>query len=834
MDVLRFSGLWKRVGAIVAVGAILAFWRFTARVPAVPQHPLRVGFESNPPVQIRTDSGFSGLGVETVNEAAKRAGIKLEWVETGTSSEEAFRRGLVDLWPLMVNLPDRRKYIHFARPWMHSSNALMVLEGAPPPGDDFQGRIAVYKMPLHLRLLHERFPKAQIVETTSVPGVAKQVCIGAVTAGFFEARVAFSQLREKPPECSSAALRVINLNDLRFQAGLASTFEAARAADKIQVEIDNMFRDGSLSVLIARYSYFGLDDTWASYERMAVAERWRLLTWVGCGLVLVAGVTLWLASSLRQRKRAEAALRESEGRFRSLANTAPVMIVASGPDGHATFFNKTWLDFTGRTAEQALGYGWLESVHPEDRAHTLSEYSCSLAAQKNCRIEYRLRRNDGEYRYVMCSGVPRLELDGRFAGYIASCLDLTEIKSAQEEALNRQHLESLGVLAGGIAHDFNNLLGGTLAYCELAQAKLAEGAALDDELRQIQASAIRGSEIVRQLMIFAGSERGTLEPVDVSSLVEEMLELLKVSVSKHAVLKTSLAKALPPVRGNSAQIRQVVMNLVTNASEAIGDRDGVIRVLTERVAVSSNSGSPQWANLPEGDYLWLMVSDTGCGMAPETQSRAFDPFYTTKFAGRGMGLAVVQQIVRQLGGAIHVVSSLGHGTTVNIALPCAAETAHAGYVNDLIRPRSWEAKVQNGQTILVVEDEPVLLAGVSKVLRRNGFSVIEAKDGSAGLEQVRAHQKHIDAMLLDITLPGVSSREIFEEADKLRPDLVVILTSAYSEDSVRTLFAGLIVEHFIRKPFRIDDLVSLLRRTLSARSAAARVVLPETRSSTGV
>jgi two-component system, cell cycle sensor histidine kinase and response regulator CckA len=158
---------------------------------------------------------------------------------------------------------------------------------------------------------------------------------------------------------------------------------------------------------------------------------------------LVAGLTLWMAGSLRQRKRAEVALRESEGRFRNLANTAPVMIVASDKDGHATFFNKTWLDFTGRTMEQKLGYGWIEGVHLEDREDALAKYSTSFNERGLCKIEYRLRRADGEYRYVICSGVPRFEPTGAFAGYIASCLDLTDIRSAQEEARARQNLESL-------------------------------------------------------------------------------------------------------------------------------------------------------------------------------------------------------------------------------------------------------------------------------------------------------------------------------------------------------------------------------------------------------
>jgi PAS domain S-box-containing protein len=826
MDLLRHFKRWNRVGAILGAGgiaALLALGYFTVRTPPVPQRPLRIGFENNPPVQIRTENGFSGLGVEIVSRAAKRAGIKLDWVETGASSEESLRKGLVDLWPLMVDLPDRRKYVHFAAPWMHSGNVMLFLESTPSPGRNFRGRIAAFKIPVNIRLLRNQFPEAQIVETQTIHDVLKQVCTGASAAGFFEARVAQSELRDKPPECSSAELRLQTNPDQRRQAGLASTFEAAGAADRIQREIDNMFRDGTLAVLIAKYSYFGLDDTWASYERVESQRRWEWLTWAGCGLLLATGVTFWQAGSLRQRKRVEAALRENERRFRNLANSAPVMIVASGPDGRASFLNKTWLDFTGRKNEQELGYGWIENVHPDDRDRTRAGYASSFDARGNCNLEYRLRRADGEYRYVMCSGVPHFEPNGVFAGYIASCIDLTDIRKAQEEARERQNLESLGVLAGGIAHDFNNLLGGALAYSELAQAKVDEGASPEDELAQIGKMAIRGSEIVRQLMIFAGNERGDIELLDVSSLVSEMLELLKVSISKHAFLKTDLGQGLSAVRGNSAQLQQVVMNLVTNASEALGDRDGVIHVLTERVAAGSIPDVLAARSLPDGEYLRLEVADSGCGMTLETQSRVFDPFFSTKFAGRGMGLAVVQRIVRRLGGAIHVVSSVGQGTSVQILLPCVAEATQARGGRGAVRINPAELNRPMAGAVLIVEDEASLLSAVSKALKRKGFSVIQASDGSSALEVIRSYKDGIDAMLLDITLPGASSREVFEEAKRLRPGMVAILTSAYSRERATASFAGFTVDYFIRKPFGIESLVALLRDALGAHPSPAQI-----------
>ena len=221
--------------------------------------------------------------------------------------------------------------------------------------------------------------------------------------------MALTLLREKLPECASVALRVRTIPGLTFDAGLASTFESAAAADAIEREIDNMFRDGILAVLIAKYAYFGLDDTWASYEQLDAEKKWRWFTWAICGLVFALALILRQASSLRQRKLAEATLRESEESLRNLANTVPVMIISSGPDGKATFFNKIWLDFTGRTIEQELGSGWIEDVHPDDRDRTMVGYASSLQTRGNCKLEYRLRRADGEYRHILCNGVPRFK-----------------------------------------------------------------------------------------------------------------------------------------------------------------------------------------------------------------------------------------------------------------------------------------------------------------------------------------------------------------------------------------------------------------------------------------
>jgi signal transduction histidine kinase len=243
---------------------------------------------------------------------------------------------------------------------------------------------------------------------------------------------------------------------------------------------------------------------------------------------------------------------------------------------------------------------------------------------------------------LTCTPEVSLDEEGLPERMFGSCQDITDFRHAQQEGFARQNLENLGTLASGIAHDFNNLLGGVLAQADLALAELADGSSPEQELKRIREVAIRSSEIVRQLMIYAGKESEVFGPVDVSRIVEEMLELLKVSVSKHAALETDLAADLPAVRASASQIRQIVMNLITNSSEAIGETDGVIRVTTERVTVVRDRSGATPQRVAEGDYVELEVSDTGRGMSLETQARVFDPFFTTKSAGHGLGLSVVQ------------------------------------------------------------------------------------------------------------------------------------------------------------------------------------------------
>ena len=564
---------------------------------------------------------------------------------------------------------------------------------------------------------------------------------------------------------------------------------------------------GSESTWTCEYRFQRVDGTWAYiYDRAYIARDPSGVAWRVIGAM----------QDLTQRKRVEAELRESEERFRNIADSAPVVVWVSGLDGVATFVNRYGLNFYGRTLEQMVGTAWPDLVHPDDSERVAAEFSAAVADCRTYQISFRVRRADGEYRWVLSNGCPRFAGEV-YTGHIGITTDITEVKQSQEQLQAAQKLESLGVLAGGIAHDFNNLLGGIHSVAELVEMDLAPGSPCREEIQRIKTATIRGSEIVRELMIYAGEgQKDIKEAVDVARLVEEMFELLKVSISKQVALRTDFRGDLPTVWGNASQIRQVVMNLILNASEAIGDTKGAITLTTEHLSGGRDLAPNNAIDLTPGDYVRIEVSDTGSGMTEEIKAKIFDPFFSTKFAGRGLGLAVVQGIVRDLGGAINMVSAPGEGTAFQVLLPRAPERAYESDSTSAFG--GMEKSNAQARTILVVEDEETLRRAVSIGLRKLGFSAIEASDGSVALDLLRAHKNEIDVLLLDVTLPGASSREVFEEALRIRPNLKVIITSAYDEEMVDAYYSGLRVTHFIRKPFRLDDLVRLFEVALSARA----------------
>jgi PAS domain S-box-containing protein len=527
-------------------------------------------------------------------------------------------------------------------------------------------------------------------------------------------------------------------------------------------------------------------------------------------------VGMWaIIRDITERKRIESERRASELQYKEIFDNFSecIFVLEVTPDGRfkVAGFNPAEERALGLSNAEVAGR-FIDEVLPEDTAECMmTHYRRCLEVGRVIHYDEQLSLVTGT-RYFHTNLIPVRNEAGRIHRIVGCCMDFSELKRAQEESFGRQKLESLGTLASGIAHDFNNLLGAVLAQADLAVAEYTDGASPTEPLTAIQKMAIRGSEIVRQLMAYAGIDSEALEMVDVTWIVEEMVGLLEVSVSKHAALQTDLGRRLPAVKGRAAQLRQIVMNLVTNASEAIGDRDGIIRLTTRAVTVGPAANI--WASAAEGDYVELAVSDTGAGMSPEIRARVLDPFFSTKSAGRGLGLWVVHGIVQSLGGAIHILSEPGNGTKVQVLLPCTERIADAA--TEPVPGAGNLASLPQRFTVLVVEDEDSLREAVTKVLRREGFDVLEASNGTAAVNLLRAYGGDVDVLLLDMTIPGASSQEIVTQAANAQPEIKVILTSAYSQEMILERICTPQISSFVRKPFRLADLVKTLQDAVAS------------------
>ncbi len=398
-----------------------------------------------------------------------------------------------------------------------------------------------------------------------------------------------------------------------------------------------------------------------------------------------------------------------------------------------------------------------------------------------------------------------------------------ERRTLEAQIQQAQKLESLGVLAGGIAHDFNNLLTGILGNADLALMDLPADAAATGNLREIKTTAERAADLSRQMLAYSGRGSFIIEPIDLNDLVTEMVHLLDVSISKKAVLKLELAPDVPVMVGDATQIRQVLMNLITNASDAVGDEDGLISISTGWLECdrASLAGAYLDDQLDEGAYIYLEIADTGCGMDEETRRRIFDPFYTTKFTGRGLGLASVLGIIRGHKGAIQVDSKPTKGTRFRVLFPAGERptTPHAK------KEPVLEVPVASG-TILLVDDEEAIREVGSRMLEQAGFTVATAVDGVEAVEYFGHHADSVACVLLDLTMPRLGGEETYRELRKIRPDVPVILSSGYSEREVDERFEGQGIAGFVQKPYLAAELVSKVRAVVRVEESGTGENLP--------
>jgi two-component system, cell cycle sensor histidine kinase and response regulator CckA len=404
--------------------------------------------------------------------------------------------------------------------------------------------------------------------------------------------------------------------------------------------------------------------------------------------------------------------------------------------------------------------------------------------------------------------------------------DITDALEAEAERLSlerqvqhAQKLESLGVLAGGIAHDFNNLLTSILGNANLALEDLDPSSPSRAELREIDKATRRAADLCGQMLAYSGRGSFVLEPIHLGQLVQEMAHLLQASISKRAALRCDLPQELPLFEGDATQIRQVVMNLITNASEAVGEQGGQIVLSTGYMscdrayldAASRGVGTASDPPLAEGTYVYLEVTDSGCGMDSVTLSKLFDPFFTTKFTGRGLGMSAVQGIMRGHKAALSVSSEPGEGTHFQLLFPSTRDGALATQPRPQPPPKTeW----RGSGTILLVDDDEAIRWVSGRMLERAGFNVLTACDGLEGVEVFVERADDIDCVLLDLTMPRMDGGEALENMRRHRPDVTVIVCSGYQKNDAIGRFGGNMPAAFLQKPYDFAALVARLEEVL--------------------
>jgi len=524
-----------------------------------------------------------------------------------------------------------------------------------------------------------------------------------------------------------------------------------------------------------------------------------------------------MAMDVTEQRKMEEAVRDSERRFRSIWENSADGMRLTDEQGTIIAVNPAYCKLVGLGASELEGQS-LTAVHPpENREKVLLQY-CE-------RFRTRIIESYFERKVALrCGKVVDLEVANSFLEHdnqpallIGIFRDITERRQAEEQRLtlerkllDSQKLESLGILAGGIAHDFNNLLTAIMGNASLAQLQMPEGFPARQNLVNIEKTSIRAAGLCRQMLAYSGRGQLVVQDVALNSLVDETAQLINVSINKKIALKFNLAAQLPCIQADPSQIQQVIMNLVINASEAIGDNSGVINITTGVMNADTRYISQTYLapNFPSGNYVFLEVSDTGCGMTPDVKAKIFDPFFTTKFTGRGLGLAAVLGIMRGHKGSLKVYSEPGRGSSFKLLLPC--NDAKTTSPKTVTASSSWRGQ----GTILVVDDEESVRIVTARMLENFGFSVLKACDGREGVETFRKNSGDIQAVVLDMTMPRLNGDEAFREIRRINPAARVLLMSGYNEQDATDRFAGKGLAGFLQKPFRQDDLRDKLRMIL--------------------
>ncbi len=555
----------------------------------------------------------------------------------------------------------------------------------------------------------------------------------------------------------------------------------------------------------------------------------------------VAGI-FGVVTAVNSDAGSEQRIRESEERFRLIADSAPVLMWVTKLDRTRNFVNRAYVDFLGITYEEAVDFDWRNVLHPDDHDRIVRESLAGEASLEPFALEARYRRYDGEWRWVRSISQPRWGPGGEHIGFIGVAHDISEAKEAEtalerrveqrtgelrdalerlreevaareraEEALRQaQKMEAVGRLTGGIAHDFNNLLTPVIGGLELLAANLEE-----PRLKRIATAALessrRGAKLTTQLLTFSRIQRIRMGPVSVNQVLDNLRQILKHTIGTGIAIRTEVAAAPLHALCDENQLENAILNLAINARDAMPDGG----TLTLSTAVVDEPGSP---DLEAGEYVCITVADTGMGMSPEVVARAAEPFFSTKPVGKGtgLGLAQVYGIARQAGGTLRFESREGEGTIVRLLLP-NVEPQAAAQGDGGMEATATNAAPRRKARILVVDDDPDVRLFLTTLLDELGHAVESVEDGEAALAAVEAARP--DLMLIDFAMPNMNGAQLAQAIRARHPDLPLVFVTGYAESEQMEGAAGPAVP-VLRKPFGLDSLSSLVAEALEAASPA--------------
>jgi PAS domain S-box-containing protein len=502
---------------------------------------------------------------------------------------------------------------------------------------------------------------------------------------------------------------------------------------------------------------------------------------------------------------------EELSRLAAIVEASEDAIISLAVDGTVLTWNRGAERIYGYSAQEIIGN--ISVARLPDVADGTEERLESLRRGESFRnFQTRRRRKDGRLIWISITASPIRDRHGEVVAISSTARDITEIKALEEQLRQAAKLESLGVLAGGIAHDFNNLLVGILGNASLMKTTVPATSPAQPMLDDVINAGERAAVLTRQLLAYSGKGKFVIQLVDISELVRDMTKLVQASVPKTLTLRLRLAPDLPPVVGDIAQLQQLVMNLVINADEAIGNNPGLVTITTgeqqmvDREPRGSTVGGDRVA---PGRYVFFEVEDNGAGMDEATIGKIFDPFFTTKLMGRGLGLSAALGIVRGHEGFMQVASSPGLGTTFRVLFPASQDR--------IVPPpvREMKEDLTGSGVILLVDDEEVVRRTAAAMLARLGYTILEAANGQEAIEVFQGNLSRIMLVILDLSMPVMGGEESLKRLKSIKPDVPVVLSSGYSETEAARRFRSTGAASFLQKPYTAQHLAELVKAALN-------------------